>query len=278
VIIISNKNEQAILYLVSTPIGNLEDITLRALDILNKVDVIFCEDTRVSRKLLNHYEINKKLISANDSNENFIKEKMLYYLQNNNNVALISDAGTPLINDPGFKMVKYIIEKGFNVISIPGATAFLPSLIISGINPYPFLFFGFLNNKSEKRKKQLEKLKKETYTIIFYEAPHRLEKTLYDIEKVMGNRMVCISREITKIHEEVFRGNIKEYLNKEKIIKGEYVIIIEGNYIKEFSNEELYEQIEFYIKKGYSQKEAIKKVANNYNVSKNKIYDAYHKR
>jgi 16S rRNA (cytidine1402-2'-O)-methyltransferase len=272
-------NKQGILYLVSTPIGNLKDMSLRALDILNEVDIIFCEDTRVSKKLLSHYKINKKLISANDNNEDSIKEELLSFLQNNKNVALISDAGTPLISDPGFKIVKYIIEKGFKVVPIPGATAFIPALIISGINPYPFLFFGFLNNKSEKRKKQLEKLKRANYTIIFYEAPHRLVKTLNDIKEIMGDRIVCISREITKLHEEVFRGKVSDYLkNQEKIIKGEYVIIVEGNNDQEINDEEICKEIEFYIKEGYSQKEAIKEVANHHNVSKNKVYNLYHKR
>jgi 16S rRNA (cytidine1402-2'-O)-methyltransferase len=267
------------LYLISTPIGNMEDITLRAIKVLNSVDVIFCEDTRVSKKMLDYYNINKKLISANDNNENLIKQRIDKYLNNNRNVALISDAGTPLINDPGYKIISYILEKNINVISIPGVTAFTPALTSSGLSPYPFLFFGFLSNKSEKRNKQLIDLKNDKNTLIFYEAPHRVIDTLKQMLNIFGDRKISISREITKIHEEVFRGKISDYLFSEKTIKGEIVIVVEGKTIEEeLSEQYIVEKIDEYIKDGFSSNNAIKKVADENNISKNKIYNMYHKR
>lgn len=267
------------LYLVSTPIGNMEDITFRAINILNSVDVIFCEDTRVSKKMLSYYNINKKLISANDNNEDLIKQKIDKYLMDNKNVALISDAGTPLINDPGYKVISYILKKNVNVVSIPGATAFIPALTSSGLNPYPFLFFGFLSSKGEKRKKQFIDLSEEKNTLVFYEAPHRIVECLNQMLTIFGDRDISISREITKIHEEIFRGKISEYLSSDKIVKGEMVIIVDGKKSdKIILEEDIIKKIDQYIKEGFSSNTAIKKVAEENNISKNKIYNMYHKR
>ena len=165
------------LYLVPTPIGNLDDMTYRSINILNTVEVIFSEDTRVTLQLLNHFDIKKKLIALHDHNEDSEKEKVLEYLKNGKSVAIVTDRGTPIISDPGYKTVKYVTDNGYNVVGLPGANAFVPALITSGIEPSPFMFYGFLNSKDSKRKTELESLKFCKYTIIFYEAPHRIKKT-----------------------------------------------------------------------------------------------------
>lgn len=261
------------LFLVPTPIGNLDDITYRALEVLKNVEVIFSEDTRVTLNLLNHFDIKKPLIAAHKFNEEKVVEKMISYLKLENNIALVSDRGTPLISDPGNVCVKKIVEEGYNVVSLPGATALIPALTVSALNTDRFLFYGFLNNKSSKRKKELEQLEKEKYTLIFYEAPHRILETLNDILFVFGNRMISISREISKKFEEIYRGNIKEILEQIEVIKGEFVIVVEGN-----TKEENYEEISIinhfnmYIKEGLTEKEAIKKVAKDRNVRKDDIY------
>ena len=174
----NSYNDSPTLYLISTPIGNLEDMTYRSVKILNEVSVVFSEDTRVTLNLLTHYGINKKLIALHEHNEDTAKEKVLDYLKNGDSVALVTDRGTPIISDPGYKTVKYISDNGYNVVALPGATAFVPALITSGIAPQPFLFYGFLDSKDSIRKKELELLSDEVETMIFYEAPHRIIKTL----------------------------------------------------------------------------------------------------
>jgi len=174
-------NGNSTMFLVPTPIGNLEDITYRAIKVLNEVDVVFSEDTRVTLNLLNHYNIKKKLISAHKFNEEKIVSTMLEFLSNGKDIALVSDRGTPLISDPGNICVKKVISSGYNVVSLPGSTALIPALTVSGLDTDRFLFYGFLNSKSSKRQKELENLKKEKFTLIFYEAPHRLLETLEDI-------------------------------------------------------------------------------------------------
>ena len=174
------------LYIVPTPIGNMEDITFRAINILKEVDVIFSEDTRVTRELLKKFEIKKPLISSHLYNENKNQEKEIKYLEEGKNVAVVSDRGTPVISDPGYILVKEAIEKNYNVVCLPGATALIPALVMSGLGDGPFTFYGFLNSKESKRKKELENLKEMPYTIIFYEAPHRITKTLTNI-KTRGN-------------------------------------------------------------------------------------------
>lgn len=264
-------------YLIPTPIGNLDDITLRAVNTLKKVEVIFSEDTRVTSLLLNHLNIKKKLISSHEYNEKANEDKFLKYLENGNDVGIVTDRGTPIISDPGYNLVKIAIEKGYNVVGLPGPTALIPALITSGLNPSPFLFYGFLNSKQLKRKKELEELKKEKATIIFYESPHRLKETLEDINKVFGNRKISISKEISKKYEEVVRGTITEVINKFDNIKGEFVVVVEGNTdCIDYTNISVVEHVTAYIKEGNSVNDAIKLVAKDRNVSKKEIYNIYH--
>ena len=271
-----NCNNNQTLYLVPTPIGNLEDITIRSLNILKEVDIILCEDTRESGKLLKKYDISKKLLSCHEFNESKVKDKVVEYLKEGRKIALITDQGTPIISDPGIVIVREVLEKGFNVVSLPGATAFVPALTISGLNPAPFIFYGFLNSKPVKRKKELEALKTSTMTIIFYEAPHRIKQTLEDILKVFGDRKIALVRELTKIYEETRRGNIKEILQDIDTVKGEIVLVVEGIKQKEdYSNLTIYDHVKLYLDE-MSEKEAIKNVAKERGVAKSIIYKEYH--
>lgn len=266
------------LYLIPTPIGNLEDITYRAINILKKVEVIFSEDTRVTSQLLKHFDIKKKLISSHNYNESMNYDKLLSYLKDGKNVGLVSDRGTPVISDPGYNMVRCAIENGFNVVSLPGTTAFVPAITASGLNPQPFLFYGFLNNKSSKRKKELESLKKYPFTLIFYESPHRLNETLTDMYEILGNRKTCISREISKKFEEIYRDNLGNIIDEVKDAKGEFVIVIDGNYEeKTFDDLSIIEHVNLFIKEGYDVKEAIKLVSKERNLPKSEVYNEYHK-
>ena len=220
-------NNTPTLYLIPTPIGNMEDITLRAINALKEVEVIFSEDTRVTGVLLKHLDIKKKLIANHEHNEQKNCEMALSYLKDGYNIGLVTDRGTPIISDPGYGIAKFIIEHGYNVVGLPGPTALIPALIVSGLNPSPFLFYGFLNNKEPKRIKELESLKNIKATLIFYEAPHRLEKTLDNMLKVLGNRNISISREISKRYEEVYRGQIDDIKKQIVDAKGEFVIVVE---------------------------------------------------
>ena len=243
------------LYIVATPIGNLEDITIRALNILKEVDLIAAEDTRHTLKLLNHYEITKPLISYHRHNEDKKKEVLIEKLKNGENIAIVSDAGTPGICDPGEEVIKQAIEENIEVIPIPGACAFVNALICSGIDTKEFTFLGFLPINKKLRKEKLEEIKKETKTTILYEAPHKLKTTLEDLGEILGDRQIAIARELTKIHEEFIRGTIEEIIRKTENLKGEFVIIIEGTSIKtEVENElnelSLEEHYKFYEKQG----------------------------
>lgn len=266
------------LYLIPTPIGNMEDITMRALNILKLVDVVFCEDTRVTGQLLKYYGINKKLISSHNFNESKNINKLLDYLNNGSNVGLVSDRGTPIISDPGFELAKCAIDNGFNVVSLPGATALIPALTSSGISPMPFYYYGFLNNKDSARKKELETLKNIEATLIIYEAPHRINKTLKDLGNILGNnRKIAISREITKKYEEIYRGTIEELINQNNDYKGELVLVIEGN--KEtiqYKNLTILEHVNLYIDDNKSVMDAIKIVARERGMKKSEVYDIYH--
>ena len=266
------------LYLIPTPIGNMEDITMRALNILKLVDVVFCEDTRVTGQLLKYYNINKKLISSHNFNESKNINKLLDYLNNGSNVGLVSDRGTPIISDPGFELAKCAIDNGFNVVSLPGATALIPALTSSGISPMPFYYYGFLNNKDSARKKELEILKNIEATLIIYEAPHRINKTLKDLGNILGNnRKIAISREITKKYEEIYRGTIEELINQNNDYKGELVLVIEGN--KEtiqYKNLTIPEHVNLYIEDNKSVMDAIKIVARERGMKKSEVYDIYH--
>lgn len=264
------------LYLVPTPIGNMDDITLRSVEILKNSDVIFSEDTRETLKLLNYLDIQKKLISCHKFNEDKAKDKLLEYLKEGKTVALVSDRGTPAISDPGYVAAYSAIEEGYNVVGLPGATAFVPALIMSGLNPNRFLFYGFLDSKKSHKKKELELLKKIGYTLIFYESPFRINETLDLIKEVMGDRKISVSREISKKHEEIYRGKVSEISD---IInnKGEFVIIVEGNKEKEnYDNIDVVEHVNLLIEEGVTEKEAIKKVAKLHNLEKNVVYMKYH--
>lgn len=266
------------LYLIPTPIGNMEDITIRALNTLKMVEVIFCEDTRVTGQLLKYFDISKKLISSHNYNEAGNKDKLIEYLNNGYNVGLVSDRGTPIISDPGYELAKCAIESGFNVVSLPGATALIPALTSSGINPMPFYYYGFLNSKDSARKKELESLKGISATLILYEAPHRINKTLIDMKNILGNnRKISISREITKKYEEIYRGTIEELVNQNNEYKGELVIVVEGNdEIKEYKSLSIGEHVDFYINDGMSVMDAIKLVAKERGIKKSEVYDEYH--
>ena len=266
------------LYLIPTPIGNMEDITLRALNTLKEVEVIFCEDTRVTMNLLNYFDIKKKLISSHNFNEANNKGKLLDYLKNGCNVGLVSDRGTPIISDPGYELAKFTIEEGFNVVSLPGATALIPALTSSGISPMPFYYYGFLNSKDSQRKKELENLKNIKATLIIYEAPHRINKTLKDLGNILGNnRKISISREISKKYEEIYRGTIQELIDENNEYKGELVIVIEGNTEEvKFENLTIKEHVDFYINDGYSVMDAIKLTTKDRGLKKSEVYDQYH--
>ena len=270
-------NNTPTLYLIPTPIGNMEDITLRAITILKQVEVIFSEDTRVTKNLLNYLKIQKKLISSHNYNEETNKDKLIEYLNKGYNVGVVTDRGTPVISDPGYLLAKHAIEKGYNVVGLPGPTALIPALITSGIDPMPFMFYGFLNSKQSKRIKELEELKKINITTILYEAPHRIKDTLLDISTVLGNRYIAISREISKKFEEIYRGKVDEVLNELGEVKGEFVIVISKD-TKEnlFENLSLVAHVNLYIKEGYDSKEAIKMVAKERNIPKKEVYNQYH--
>lgn len=265
------------LYLIPTPVGNMEDITLRAIHTLEMVDFLLCEDTRVTSELLHKLNIKKKLIHSDDHNEDSLKEMVLSKLQEGNNIGLVTDRGTPIISDPGYKIVEYVTSHGFNVISLPGPTAFVPALTMSGINPAPFLFYGFLNSKDSKRKKELETLKKLPYTIILYEAPHRIQDMLTSLFEVFGNRKIALCREISKKYEEAIRGTITDVLEVVDSIKGEMVVVVEGNLEQEdYSSMTILEHIRLYLEDGISEKEAIKKVAVERDIPKSVVYKEYH--
>jgi len=266
------------LYLIPTPIGNMEDITMRALNTLKLVDVVFCEDTRVTGQLLKYFDISKKLISSHEYNESKNKEKLIEYLKNGSNVGLVSDRGTPIISDPGYELAKFAIDEGYNVVSLPGATALIPALTSSGISPMPFYYYGFLNSKDSARRKELEFLKNIDATLILYEAPHRINKTLKDMQNILGNnRKISISREITKKYEEIYRGTIEELVNQNNEYKGELVIVVEGNKTSaEYKNLTIEEHINLYIEDGKSSMDAIKIVAKERGMKKSEVYDKYH--
>jgi len=268
------------LYLVATPIGNLEDITFRALRVLKEVDLIAAEDTRHSLKLLNYLEISKPLISYHRHNEENKTEKLINKLLNGENIAIITDAGTPAISDPGEDIVKEAIENNIEIIPVPGACALINALICSGMDTSEFSFFGFLPLNKKNRKEKLEKIKKESKTIILYEAPHKLTNTLKDILEIVGDINIVIARELTKIHEEFIRGKISEIKEKVNEIKGEIIIVLEGNknieendnIINVLNNMEIEKHYEYYKNKNMEKKEIIKRIAKDRNVNKNEIY------
>ena len=264
----------ASLYLIPTPIGNMDDITLRSIKTLEMVDFLLTEDTRITGVLLQHLNIKKRMYVNNDHNEEKNFNLVVNALSEGKNVGLVSDRGTPVISDPGYNIAKKVIEKGYNVVGLPGATALIPALITSGIEPLPFLFYGFLNSKDSKLRKELEEIKKYKYTIIFYEAPHRINKTL---ENMLGDRKISISREISKRYEEIYRGNITDVMLELQDPKGEFVIVIEGNKEEDvYDDLSIEKQVELYESDGMSKMEAIKKVAKLRKVPKSEIYNLIH--
>lgn len=270
------------LYLVATPIGNLEDITLRALRVLKEVDLIAAEDTRHTLGLLNHFEISKPLISYYKQNEKTKSEILINKLLEGQNVAVVSDAGTPGISDPGEEIVKVAIENGIEIVPIPGACAFVNALIASGLSSREFAFIGFLSAVKKDKKEKLEEIKYETRTLILYEAPHKLKATLESIYEILGDRKIVLARELTKIHEEFIRDNVSNILERIEEIKGEFVILIEGNTeskkdieLSELNNTTLEEHYEYYEKQGLDKKEIIKKIAKDRNTNKNEIYQYF---
>lgn len=270
-------NDEASLYLIPTPIGNLDDITVRSLKTLETVDLLLCEDTRETGKLMKKFNIKKRLVSCHEYNESDMVDYVIKCLDDNMNIGLVTDQGTPIISDPGFIVAREIIKKGYNVISLPGTTAFVPALTSSGINPSPFLFYGFLSAKDSKQKKELEELKSLKYTMIFYEAPHRIRKTLSNMLEVMGDRNISISREISKIHEEIYRDKISNLIDISDTMKGELVLVVEGNLdIVDYSDLSIIEHVNLYVDDGMNVKEAIKLVAKERNIAKSIVYKDYH--
>lgn len=270
------------LYLVATPIGNLEDITIRALNVLKEVDLIAAEDTRHTLGLLNHFEISKPLISYYKETEKVKSPILVEKLLNGKNIALVSDAGTPGISDPGEEIVKEAIKNDIKIVPIPGACAFVNALIPSGMNTRQFSFIGFLSANKKEKKDKLEELKYETKTLIFYEAPHKLSNTLENMLEILGDRNIVLARELTKIHEEFIRGKISTIIEQIVDTKGEFVIIVEGNNISKKDKEildlnelTLEEHYKYYENTGISKKEIIKKIAKDRNVNKNEIYQYF---
>ena len=275
----SFENEKPTLYLVPTPIGNLNEMTPRAIDVLNSVDVIACEDTRNSGQLLKHFGISKRLIAYQNFNEASSTKGIINLLSQGNNIALISDAGYPLINDPGQRVVSEVTALGYNVVPISGCSAFLNALVASGLIAQPFIFIGFLPPSTHDCVKKLHLYQSYPMTLIMYEAPHRIEKMLQSCLDVLGDRHICIARELTKVHEEFIRGTISEILPIASELKGEMVVVIEGNqddYEKDIDMGQILNMVNTSIESGMSTSAAIKEVAKQTGISKNQIYDLVH--
>ena len=272
--------EKGTLYLVATPIGNLEDITLRAIRILKEVDLIATEDNKKTLKLLNHLKISKKLISYHRHNEDTKTDFLIEKLLDGQNIAIVTDAGTPAISDPGEEIVKEAIKNDITVVPIPGACALINALIASGLDTKEFSFYAFLPLNKKLRKNKFEEIKKDGKTAIIYEAPHKLKNTLNDILNNLGDRNIVLARELTKIHEEFNRDKVNKIINKynEADPKSEFIILIEGIKIKEennLNNLSLEEHYKYYENQGLDKKEIIKKIAKDRNVNKNEIYQKF---
>lgn len=269
------NSEYGKLYLIPTPIGNLDDITLRAIKTLEMVDIVYAEDTRETLNLLKYLKINKKVESCHKYTEMKHKNKIVQILKSGKNIGYVTDRGTPLISDPGNVIVDESIKQNITVIALPGPNALLPAINMSGLSNERFLFYGFLNSKQSLAKKELIDLKDIKQTIIFYESPHRITDTLSQILDVFGNRNIAIVREISKIHEEVIRDNIENILKISDTLKGEMVIIVEGNTKEETLEVNYIEEIDKLLTQGYSKRDAIREIADKYNVSKNKLYNEF---
>ncbi|CAM3546587.1 MULTISPECIES: 16S rRNA (cytidine(1402)-2'-O)-methyltransferase [Brevibacillus] len=276
-----------VLYLVATPIGNLDDMTVRCLETLRMVDVIACEDTRQTRKLLNHFQIEKRTVSYHEHNKEASGQGLLQWLEEGKRIALVSDAGLPAISDPGAELVRDATAAGFPVIPVPGANAGLTALIASGLPTDRFVFCGFLGRENKERREELERLKHYPETLIFYEAPHRIGKTLTAIRKVWGNRRAVLARELTKRYEEFVRGTLDELIEwlEAGEVRGEFCLIVEGftgtaeaaAALAWWQDRSLVEHVDQYVEQGLNKKEAIKKAAEDRGVSKRDVYNEYHR-
>ena len=274
---------QGKLFVVATPIGNLEDITIRALNVLKEVDLIAAEDTRHTLGLLNHFEIKKPLFSYYKEVENEKADTLIKKLQEGQNIALVSDAGTPGISDPGHVVIKKCIENNIEVVPIPGAVAFVNALIASGLDTNKFEFVGFLSANKTEKKKELEKIKYNTNTLIFYEAPHKLESTIEIMKDVFEeDRQIVLAKELTKIHEQFTRCKLSTISEQNVEFKGEFVILLEGSkiskdekQIQDLSELSLEEHYKYYEEQGMNKKDIIKQMAKDRNVNKNEIYQKF---
>ena len=265
------------LYLCATPIGNLDDMTFRAVKILRGVDLIAAEDTRHTRKLLTHFDIHTPLIRYDEFSKVQQGEKILQELLSGKNIACVSDAGLPAISDPGADLVKLAINSGVKICPIPGANAALSALICSGLSTEKFSFIGFLPNSKKNRREVLEKFSDREETLIFYEAPHRLKKTLSELKEFFGDRNIVLARELTKIHEEFLRGKISEVEKNLSEPKGEFVIVVEGNKSdgeKKPVEENFLDAYKNLIAAGIDKKSAIRQTANNFNLNRREVYKA----
>ena len=275
----SFQNNKPSLYVIATPIGNLSEISSRVIDALNDCEYVFCEDTRVTGQLLAHLNIKKKLVSAYENIEKQSADKVIELLKDNQNVAFMSDAGYPGISDPGHLVIKEVIKNDFNVVVVNGPSALIQSVLASGLDTSHFYFYGFLNAKPSSRRKELEELKTFKHTLIFYQSPHKVLACLTDMLEILGDRNVCLCRELTKKFEEYIRGTISEIIPICETLKGEMVLVVEGytQDIKEnITLEDCMPLIEKKINEGLSTKEAIKVVASENNINKKELYQFYH--
>ena len=274
------ESDTPLIYLVATPIGNLQEISPRTIEILSSVDLIACEDTRVTGKLLSLLGIKKELVSLREHNEVSVSQELIQKIKNGLKVAYVSDAGYPCISDPGAKLVKICIENEINVSPISGPNAALSALVASGLCENHFYFHGFLNAKETAKLEELRTLASKRETLIFYEAPHRIKKTLESLYEILGDRKACIARELTKKHEEFIRGGLKSLSEIDpETLKGEMVIVVEGTTGEEkpiISNTDLVNMVKTMVESGMSTKDAIKKVSDLTKINKNTIYKVYH--
>ena len=273
-------NNKPTLYLIATPIGNLSEFTPRAIDLLKEADYVGCEDTRNSKILFDHFGISTTLISCHEHNENEASEQLISYLLNGKNVCYVSDAGYPGISDPGSRLVKKALDNDINVSVVNGSSAFLTALVASGLETDHFYFHGFLASKESQRENELKEMINRKETLIFYESPHRIMKTLVSMQKIFGNRKICLCRELTKKFEEYIRGTLDELVTlDENTLKGEMVVIVEGNKdeISSFvSDEEIMAYVNSLTEVGLSTKDAIKNASSTLKVNKNYIYKLFH--
>ena len=274
------ESKKPLLYLIATPIGNMSEVSQRTIDIIKEVDLIACEDTRVTGKFLSLLGISKPLVSLREHNEVAASEEIVKKILAGTKVAYMSDAGYPCISDPGARLVKLALQSEINVTAISGPNAALNALVASGLCEDHFYFHGFLDAKESVRLEELRKLAKREETLIFYEAPHRIQKTLVSMFTIFGNRRACIARELTKKHEEFIRDGL-EHLSQldPETLKGEMVIVVEGSLgeIKpDVNNDEIIQMVKNLVNMGISTKDSIKKVAEATNINKNYIYKIYH--